>query len=101
MVRPAPSVAKPAMPIAVKARSLLEGSFDGELVSLTAEVVNVGEGPQPVLVLRSDGILFTATAAEAGVWAAGLEPTATVTLNGICRVEINPQEPASPQAFKL
>ena len=101
VVRPAPSVSRPATPMPVKARSLLEGSFDGELVSLTAEVVNVGEGPQPVLVLRSDGIVFTATAADAGVWAAGLEPTATVTVKGVCRVEINPQEPASPQAFRL
>ena len=101
IVRPAPSVAKRAMPIAVRARSLLEGSFDGELVALTAEVVNVGEGPQPVLVLRSDGVVFTATAADTGVWPAGLEPTATVTVKGVCRVEVNPQEPASPQAFKL
>ena len=54
-----------------------------------------------MLVLRSDGVVFTATAADTGVWPAGLEPTATVTVKGVCRVEVNPQEPASPQAFKL
>ena len=84
-----------------KAANLLEGKFDAALVALDAEVVNVGEGPQPMLVLRSDGMLFTATAATPGAWAGGLEPTAIVRVTGVCRVEVNPQEPASPQAFKL
>jgi hypothetical protein len=91
----------PAVPTWIKAANLLEASHDGELVSLAAEVVSVGEGPQPMLVLRSDGILFTAMAATSGVWPSGLEPTATVRLTGVCRVEVNPQEPAFPQAFKV
>ncbi len=101
IVRQTNRATDPVTPTAVTALNLLEGRYDGELVSLNAEVVSVGEGPQPMLVLRSDGRLFTATAPMAGAWANDLEPTATVHVKGVCRVEVNPQEPAFPQAFKL
>ena len=101
IVRSSPAHRDPATPTAVKAAHLLEGKFDAALVALDAEVVSVGQGPQPVLVLRSDGLLFTATAAAPGAWASRLEPTARVRVTGVCRVEVNPQAPAFPQAFKL
>ncbi len=87
-------------PVSVRPLDLLQGRLDATLVALDAEVVNVGEGPQPMLVLRSEDRVFTATVATAGAWPTPLAPSAMVRVTGVCRVQVNPLE-GVPQSFQL
>jgi PAS domain S-box-containing protein len=95
-----------AKPTMVTAATMLQGDQDGGLVTIDASLESAATAPEPSLVLRASGLLFTATLpANSDPQAAQIvlpEPGSLVRVTGVSRVQVNMVDtPRVPRGVQL